>query len=625
MAETTETREEREARWWREWFAADYSWDGLAGHDIEGGGQFGEKTLQDYWRRDPVTGEARTDAELRTAGELVEFDGRWWHLAHLPPHGDCGGESWKADLAAAQWASLGALLTRRLAVARETLGKFSAPLLPERSFWPSEDRDDRARFDGAVLKSFPRSEVKQIFMSCRRVAILSGEGLSNTVFGSGVDFAGALFLCDARFEKSAFSGSASFYGAIFAGITSFYGAIFSGDVLFDRAVLFGRGRFDRASFGKPASFVFATFSGSASFDPVTFSGSTDFQSAAFSRDANFNSASFSDSVRFDDASFSGEAGFGATVFSGNARFDRAKFEKGVHFSGRFLSSATFESAQFEQPVRFSAAIDSPERDFSRAFYNSHFMVLADFSGAVAPNEGARMAAAFAEAQFEKALVLTDGLDGKQGRDLHKAILANTRAAAKDAKELDAAFSTLESGCRVVKIAMGRARDEVREQAYYRLQLRARHQRRDIEGWEKFIGWIYGFASGFGYSLSRPLVLLVFVTALCGQLYAVWGASLLTGRFTPIVSESFAFQGQGVALSALKPFSALEAPKPLELKVVGAASPVAPLGAQRTLVGVLTENPAVALGLRLATMAQVIISTLLIFLFGLAVKRRFQIS
>ncbi|WP_255357736.1 MULTISPECIES: hypothetical protein [unclassified Caulobacter] len=40
---------------------------------------------------------------------------------------------------------------------------------------------------------------------------------------------------------------------------------------------------------------------------------------------------------------------------------------------------------------------------------------------------------------------------------------------------------------------------------------------------------------------------------------------------------------------------------------------------------LADNPAVTLALGIATMVQLILSTLLIFLFGLAVKRRFQIS
>jgi hypothetical protein len=43
------------------------------------------------------------------------------------------------------------------------------------------------------------------------------------------------------------------------------------------------------------------------------------------------------------------------------------------------------------------------------------------------------------------------------------------------------------------------------------------------------------------------------------------------------------------------------------------------------LGGLVDNPAVTLGLRTATMAHLILSTPFIFLFGLGVKRRFQIS
>jgi hypothetical protein len=77
MAEAR-TRQEIEAAWWARWRAQDFSWAGLArkplGANLMGkmhGGLHAERTLQEYWRRDPASGAVRDDAAMEAAGELV--------------------------------------------------------------------------------------------------------------------------------------------------------------------------------------------------------------------------------------------------------------------------------------------------------------------------------------------------------------------------------------------------------------------------------------------------------------------------------------------------------------------------------------------------------------------------
>ena len=911
MAETTETREEREARWWRDWFAEDYSWEGLAKKDILGGGQFGEKTLQDYWRRDLKTGEERDDEALMAIGELVEFDGRRWHIAHLPPCGQGGRESWKADLGASEWARLNALMTTRLTVAVETPGTFD--VVHGNWLWKSETSDDRALFEGAVLGPdpiHPDGEVRPISVSCRRAAFLGVCNFDGLTFGLGADFFGATFsdnasfdsatfsgdarflsanfsgdarflsanfsgdarfdsatfsgngrfdsatfsgnarfdsatfLRDARFDDATFSGNARFYSATFSGDArfdsatfsgnaSFLSATFSGNTRFDSATFSGNARFDSVIFSSDASFDSATFSGNGRFDGATFSGGTSFDSAAFSGNVSFDSAIFSGDARFDSATFSGDAGFysatfsgdarflsaifrgdagfysatfsrdarfdsaafsgngrfDSAIFSGDARFDSATFSgtagfdsatfsgtagfdsatfSGVagfdsaNFSGtagfdsatfsgtasfesatfsshasfdsgdfagyasfddvKFLGSATlrsttfsgdvslsaavfsrdvtfrgarflgvaefgiatfsgyasfedvsffgnarfegvifkaptlfsglfqggarFESAVFEGVTTFFAKIAAPERDFPKAFYGARFAGIADFSGAVGEGQGGRLAAAFAEAQFEKALILTDGLDGRQGQAFHKALLAKTRDAAEGEKARNAAFATLESGCRVVKIAMGKARDEVREQAYYRLQLRARQQRSDIGRWERAFGWLYGWASDYGSSFSRPLVLLLAMTVAFGLLY--WGLGVFGSAATVWCPALLALAFAGIGRSAAKEgadeaaltgfligqgtivllIAGLLGGDPVwqgqKMALSAVFRPFATLAEQASKGGPAWVEAA-KLGLHLITTVQSLLSGVLIFLFGLAVKRRFQIS
>ncbi|MBU4433830.1 MAG: pentapeptide repeat-containing protein [Alphaproteobacteria bacterium] len=614
MAE--ESREEREERWWRDWFDADYSWDGLAGKEILGGGQFGEVTLQDYWRRDPTTGKPRTDMALKSAGELIEFDGRWWHLAHLPPQ----EPSWKADLKAQEWRDLDALLAERVAVATETqraLGFYGGALV-----WNPEGSDGRARLDGSVLGPClirAHDGAGQVSLSCHRTAFLVDGDFEGVKFGPGADFSNATFSGEASFYRATFSGDARFYSAAFLREASFYSTAFSAIAGFDSATFLGEAGFEGAAFSGEASFDSATFSdearfdgaifsGSAGFGCTTFSGEASFNDVMFSSFASFNGASFSGCASFDSATFSGYARFNSATFSGDARFNSAIFKAPVHFSGVFREVARFHNAVLQGPVTFSAAIAAPEQDFARAFYGARFSGIADFSGAVREGQGGRMAAAFAEAQFEKALILTDGLDGVGSAVFHKALLKNTTYGA-EGKLRNERLATLESGCRVVKIAMGKARDEVREQAYYRLQLRARQQRSDIDGWEKAVGWLYGVSSDFGSSLWRPVLglgLLVLVFAVV--IYWPWMAWL---NIKDVRGPGGVFVALNQSLRTLSPFNLLTSP-----------GLVASTGAPASLFEV---NPAVTFGVRIISGLQSILSTLLIFLFGLAVKRRFQIS
>lgn len=604
MAETTETRGERERRWWDNWYTSDYSWQGLAQKNIRGGGQFGEKNLQDYWRRDPSTGEIRTDAKLKACGELVELDGRWWHLVHLPLRGPNGQLSCKSDPGAPEWVRIGKLLANRLDAASETAGEFKSVPLEDRNsllrdqsflFWRPSVLDGRALFDGAVIVDLNIRNVESISISCRNVIFIGACDFSQLKFYSGSDFANSFFRGGCKFD----------------------GVNFLGESLFDNSIFFG----------------------DAYFRGCGFSGKTSFSFSVFVFNVNFRGARFLSEVKFNDIYFCGDAVFAVVVFSRRVVFTGVKFCKysnfrnstfsgHVNFSGEFGDGAQFWGAIFEGAVSFRSIIYRPEQSFSGAFYGARFLGVADFSGAVGEGQGGRMVAAFAQAQFEKALILTDGLDGRHGQRFYRSLLAKTRPDDVDIKSRNAAFAALESGCRAVKIAMGRARDDVREQAYYRLQVRARQQRSDIDWSEKIVAWIYGVVSDFGSSLWRPLLALLLVTVCSGYIYAFWAASLNVGRLVPLLGRDAVFEGQGVALSALKPFSTLESPREMFLSDRSRPN-VDPDRrgdvASRSLVGVLTINPAVALGFRIVTMGQVVVSTLLIFLFGLAVKRRFQIS
>ncbi|WP_439476557.1 pentapeptide repeat-containing protein [Brevundimonas sp.] len=597
MVKETDSAADREARRWAEWFSADFSWDGLSRHIIPTGGLHGEKTLQDYWRRDPATGVSRDDAAMRDAGQLIDFDGRTWHLAHLPPRGRTGSAtSSKANPDHPDFAGLAALVATRVAAGVETSGfrnldgyKFSGP-------------DGRARLDGAVLgpsPNHPDGSASPLHLSCRHTWFGQAE-FEHSRFGPGADFESATFTDVANFESATFTGDAFFASATFTGVAFFASATFTGD----------------------ARFYGATFIGGAYFYSATFTGGAYFYSATFTGDAYFYSATFTDVANFASATFTGGAYFARATFTGGAFFASATFTGDAHF----------HSAVFLGPVSFAATIANPQRQFAGAFLGARFAALADFSGAGGEGRGGLLAAAFGGAQFEKGLLLTDGLD-KAADKIFPELLGGAedaawaelvrekkgRAARKEkfgCRERNQfrknaerrRLVELESGCRTLKVAMGAARDEVREQRYYRFQLRARHNRSGVSGIEKFFGWLYGRTSNYGSGLWGPILSLGVLTFASGLGYWAWAAHY------GVAGDQGFWEGQSFALSVVfKPFAVL------------AATTSDPAVRDWWPVALMNVSASVAWGLRGVTTLQSLASGVLIFLLAVGVRRRFQIG
>jgi uncharacterized protein YjbI with pentapeptide repeats len=700
MAETTETREEREARWWRGWFEADYSWEGLAKKEIAGGGQFGEKTLQDYWRRDPVSGKARTDAALRKSGELVLLDGRWWHLAHLPPRGLDGVESWKADPNGPKWERLNESVEARIAAAIATPGKFGSSL--EGLAWVPEGSDGRARLDGAVLMDLRSptlvgDDASSLALSYQQGAFLADQDFNEAVFANGADFHGATFSGVAWFDSATFSGDASFEGVTFSGYAWFENAAFSRNAHF-KSVIFSDGcslegatfsgdaSFNSAAFSDYAWFESVTFSGNASFESMTVAGNAWFESATFSGDPSFKSASFSGDANFEGATFSGDPRFESVVISGGAWFDKAIFAgdpsfEGVTISGSawfdnatfsgapsfkraiFSSNAWFESTTFSGAVsfenatisgyawfenatfsgvvnfygaafgkdftvsgtitehayvsfvravfkgvaRFAVMIEAPAKSFHRTFYLTQFLAPVEFVGVVAPGQAGRLAGAFVETIFKDKVILDDGAERNARQYFQRHMLPE--AMGLDDGERNDRLRALEDGCRALKVVMDVGKDELRQQRYYRFQLMARQRRNDTDSWERVFGRLYGWASDYGSSFSRPLVgigLLVLLFAVV--VYWPWMDWL---NIKDVDGPGGVFVALNHSLRTLSPFNLL-------VSAANAHSSPQP-------TSLFEVNPAVTFGARLVSGLQSILSGVLIFLFGLAVKRRFQIS
>lgn len=634
MAEA-KSREQLEKEWWDAWWAADYSWEGLAKHKISGeGGLFGEKTLQDYWRRDPETGAVRDDAAMRAAGEIVEIDGTMFHIAHLPATLKYGAASSKADLKHPVWANLDLLLAARLAAAAETTIDWKGDV---------EGRDARAQVVGTVLRgafAHPHGIEHPLIVHCRSALFLGVVNWRNALFGAGASFQRATFLGDAMFDSAMFSGSAWFQSATFSGDAGFYGTTFSGRAGFQSATFVGDAWFESVAFRAAAGFTSASFLAAALFSSAAISGVANFSGATFAGDANFLRARFSDfatfeggkgeekgQVRFDDATFAGGADFRNWLFDGLVYFDGAHFRGDMDFSTAvFGKVGSFERILWPDDARhWHSAFDQTLFRGTASFTGAGFMRYAAFDGATFERgvqiDDATERASKQQFLMEKAAAIAaakaDGAafeaEANEKRKEKGERVSRAEVAGKVRRQREERLKQLERGCRVLKQAMEKASNKSREQLLYRFELQARRAQKGLPPGEALFSDLYGATSDYGASMVRPFVTLALLIGVFTAVFFLTGSALgLVGAGEGQVGGLAAWL-QAFDLSwanVFKPLSALTAD----------GTPEGSLGAK-----LLGHSPVVGSLLRVAATLQSLLAIVLAFLFALAVRRRFQIS
>lgn len=561
---------------WARWREADYSWEGLLDRRKEADGF---ESLQHYWRTDPGTGEVRDDAALIDAGELIVVAGqKTYHIAHLPLHYEDGSPTTKTvpETATEIHERLVNLIEVRLKVS-------------------SAEDSPMAMLQGIVIGS-------RIDLSLNRAD-----------YPLQVNFSFAL-IHEALFTGAKFLSSVSFLGTTFLDSVRFDNTTFSSYIRFDRATFYGDTHFDSAS-----------FLGDAIFSNATFYSRASFVFATFSCDACFDSAIYGAEAYFLISSFSGHTSFVRTSFSDYARFGCAKFSSHMNYT----------HAQFQKEADF-AEVTWPQNPLAhhKAFFNATFEALADFSGS-----GFRAFAAFDGAIFKQGLrfdkIERSSATGKRRFEAQaRHHLNNELAACKTESDDDFGpeqrLEELENGCRLLKQEMIKQGDKSREQILYKFELLARRAQKSTALSEKALSYLYGWFSDYGGSALRPLVWLV----------GIWlGFSLLFSTFLFSVSPPRPVPAPVALVAPASPNGsckdALHLPAkasdllPLSLSV--SASRIFPFGAfedvSKRLVSAYDCEGYTgrALGFRLLATVESFLALTLAFLFGLAVRRRFQIS
>lgn len=231
------------------------------------------------------------------------------------------------------------------------------------------------------------------------------------LFHAGDDFAPGR----ASFADASFGAGANFEGAIFGDFAKFAGATFGWKTSFAGTYFGQYANFTGAVFDDQATFVFAIFDFAAQFDAahfegVSFRGATFGEGGSFSgaviQFSDFDGAAFGDWIDFSDTSFNGDATFSGTSitrwtaglqsvvrdFDQDDRralekrhedsrniydsapdrflkisFQNARFEDDANFSGRdFQHHANFNDVQFCHPPDFDAVTNASRIDLTGA-------------------------------------------------------------------------------------------------------------------------------------------------------------------------------------------------------------------------------------------------------------------
>lgn len=581
---------------WRLWWDEDFSWAGLAkrnwlGWRIDANGapvpeselndedaqSFRQATLQDYWHDEK---SALID-EYDEHGHLV----RRWTKVHLPPAFHNGAPTGKQS----HTSDILDIVAKRLAAAAETPGQYGENDDMIR-WWPDHE-DRRAMLEGAVLPSLIASDLVAgpIHVRLSGAVILGKCDFKDASFGMGAEFHYTRFLGDSQFKNATFDGvcamgfsqfkrNAEFGGSHFKGRSEFLAADFEADCAFDKCNFEGEAQFTMARVQRTASFGDAHFhqqaflvleiDGNASFSRCTFAGRTYAYLECEGR------------CFFDYSRFLGVTEFGSSIFNGPTRFVDVEFPQGALPMRR-----AFRSVTFKDQVDFSGA--GAHWTYGLHGANIEANILLD-------DVGANTADAITQS-YLKAISRKETIAALESRA--------TPYDAPITREL--LLREFEDSCRVLKSAMGRLRNEILEQRYYRYQLIARRRQASAPLWERLLSLLYAAFGDYGNSMFRPMAALAISVAAFGVLFFGWCGTL-----------GFAHgQADNHLLEAMK------------FSLANTFRPLSTLDAQGDFKGavghMLSSDTWWSFWLKVVAVLQSLLALALAFLFGLAVRRRFQ--
>jgi Pentapeptide repeats (9 copies) len=221
-----------------------------------------------------------------------------------------------------------------------------------------------------------------------------GGDFTEAEFGGAATFRRAKFKGDAKFYLGRFLDSADFTESTFGAFGEFSRAKFCRGS-FERATFKGQATFEGSEFTKETSFFAARFAGPAGFIRAIFLQSVDFTGAEFAREAYFNSARFAKQVCFRWAAFKGRADFLSASFREDETlepgpvFSLARFERAeeVNFYSNYLGQALFHNCDVSRMTFITVGWRARHNSAKRMIFEQDVDLTLPFASDLKPAEG----------------------------------------------------------------------------------------------------------------------------------------------------------------------------------------------------------------------------------------------
>lgn len=380
---------------------------------------------------------------------------------------------------------------------------------------------------------------------------------------------------------------------------------------------FGRALFLYALWSGPSQLTGTEFQGDVGFNGAKLTGQTYFKDATFLGDAIFHTTDFSGTALFNEASFHSNVWFDHATFHGSVYFNNTKFlgDFDCGHSLRFLNVDFFEDLIFNP-----TAIPNDHRFSSGAFNGSKVTRLAYIE-----SPQFRSFAAFHGMEVERKMEASDKVLLNDSL-LHSVVNETARLPVYEPTPTDTDDNRwvreLAGGARTFEGAMKAAGNQEAARWFRRMELLAQRFHSNTGPSTRLLTNIYEVSSKFGSSITRPVGLLIFFWLFCASIY--WVNSFNLG---PDCRQPFAATCQWERAAAnIVPALTFSANSTFRPAYAIAREERTASNFQRQILfgkGWTGGLRAALLG-TLSTL-QSLFSIVMLFLTGLAARRRFQLS
>jgi uncharacterized protein YjbI with pentapeptide repeats len=421
-------------------------------------------------------------------------------------------------------------------------------------------------------------------------------------FGDGAEFNGIGFeLSPVNFEGASFGDDATFKGTHFSCGVFFSGTSFGRNADFSGTVISnGKAkadapewvRLDKMTFGDKAALTNLNLQFGSVHSP---GGDVQFSDCQFGSNARIlllvQNAPSTGKLILDRSAFGDGANFSDSIFDAPVSFDDCVFGNSVSFKRARMIKANFERACFGIDVDFRgpSSRDDPTPLGPISFARAVFQGQVDFT-----NRKFSGHTNFGNVRFGKVPLFHDC-------ELHLDTEFTERSFPSKA------FGTGDASraYRTLKLAMSKHQATHEEQFFFRREMREEQLvlKKSGQRGRAMLYGIYGFVSGYGSSVGRPLLAYLFLLAAFAGLYA------------GIAGDSFAWFGRPLDIDRTSEWLTFSFSNSLPLGGLDEAA--------RQLKGNLM--PSYKTGLVLLIVFHKVLGLLSIFLIGLAIRNLFKMK